>query len=192
MQSMRRVVWEAVVLVLVGCAAGLAGNAVRAKGLELNADHFNTTAQLSQSSDSKGLKPVETGDGLESANTGVSVMVLEQVTHCFDNCDYMPDSSDTRFLFIDARNDEDYNDGHIPGAIQIDHYRKDDYLPDILPIIENVEQVIIYCNGGECEDGLLVYVDLIEAGVFADKLCLFKDGWEAWVEACMPVEAGEE
>ena len=95
-------------------------------------------------------------------------------------------------VFVDARNDEAYEDGHIPGAIQADHYWIEDFIDNILLHAQVAEKLIVYCNGGNCEDSILVCSDLLDAGVSYDKIYLFAGGWEAWTAANMPVATGPE
>jgi len=54
-------------------------------------------------------------------------------------------------LFIDARDEEHYVEGHIPGAIQCDPYQIERYLQNTMDRVNGVERIIVYCNGGECE-----------------------------------------
>ena len=42
------------------------------------------------------------------------------------------------YVFIDARDDDHYSQGHIPGAHQFDHYRADRYQEAMLQIIPHV------------------------------------------------------
>lgn len=187
-QVVRRTALEAFALLLLGCAVGLAGNGIRDKGLALTRNHFEVALVPTEA----GSVPTEDRGAEEesTANPSVLVVTLDDVCICYHAADYRPGSSDNRYLFIDARDDACYCDGHIPGAVQLDHYYRDKYLSDILPLTENVEKVIIYCNGGNCEDSVLVSQDLLAEGVPADKVVLFKDGWETWVEAELPVETG--
>ena len=189
MQVVTKTTLEAFVLSFVGCAAGFAGNAIREKGLVLTRDYFEIAMVPTEA----GEIPTKEGEPDEGslADHCLPVVTLDDVCAYFCAVDYVPGSSDTRYLFIDARNDACYSDGHIPGAIQLDHYYKDKHLPAILPVVESIESVIIYCNGGDCEDGILVSMDLLAEGVPADKVLLFRDGWEAWVQAELPVETEE-
>jgi len=191
MRVARKTAAETLVLLLLSCAVGLGGNAVRARGLELTRDYFQvsrTAIEAAPSERSKEAASVEPStDGLVP-NPGVAEVTLGDAMGCFCDPGYVPGASDTRFLFIDARNDADYAEGHIPGALLVDHYYSSQYLPDVLPIVEWTEKVIIYCNGGDCEDNALVAMDLLEEGVPAAKICLFKGGWEAWEVAGLPCE----
>lgn len=98
---------------------------------------------------------------------------------------------DGRCILVDARNDEAYNEKHIPGAYQLDHYFIDRYIDELLPICREAERIILYCNGGKCEDSKLATLDLIERGIAADKLFVYVGGVVAWSQDGLPFEAGE-
>jgi rhodanese-related sulfurtransferase len=94
-------------------------------------------------------------------------------------------------IFIDARNDTAYAEKHIPGAYQLDHYYADRYLPNLLPACAAAERIIVYCNGGKCEDSKLATSDLIENGVVAEKIFVYVGGVVAWGKDGLPFERGE-
>ncbi|NOX58872.1 MAG: rhodanese-like domain-containing protein [Planctomycetes bacterium] len=95
------------------------------------------------------------------------------------------------YIFIDARNDEAYAEKHIPGAYQLDHYYADRYIESLLPICRDADQIIVYCNGGKCDDSKLATLDLIDNGVAEHKLFVYKGGVVAWNEDGLPFERGE-
>lgn len=99
-----------------------------------------------------------------------------------------------QILLIDARDDHAYRAGHLPGAVQFDHYRPDLYRPRLEEVLSYApQQIIVYCNGGDCEDSLEVCV-LLETDFFQPRggILLFKGGWEAWAAAKLPVKTGAE
>ncbi len=55
-------------------------------------------------------------------------------------------------MFIDARDEDDYGKGHIPGAFEFYHYHPGKYLAGVLTPCQLAEQIIVYCNGGDCDD----------------------------------------
>lgn len=102
-----------------------------------------------------------------------------------------PKFADGYYRFVDARNDELYNDGHIPGALHCDYYRLDYYLPTVLPDLIGAQKIVIYCNGGECEDSLYLCQELLNTGeIPSQNLYLFHGGWDAWSAAGLPTESG--
>jgi rhodanese-related sulfurtransferase len=94
------------------------------------------------------------------------------------------------YLFVDARDDKHYGEGHIPGAIQADHYQLDLYLDNLIQYAEAAEKIIVYCNGGDCEDSIYMCQDLEGMGISHDIIYLFVGGWEAWTKNDMPIETG--
>jgi rhodanese-related sulfurtransferase len=101
------------------------------------------------------------------------------------------------YVIIDARDDRDYADGHIPGAFQLFHYRPDQYVDFVLPAALAAEKVIVYCNGGDCDDSvytadLLRRPDLLGRDVAVDpnRIFVYPEGFESWSKAGLPVETG--
>ena len=94
-------------------------------------------------------------------------------------------------IFVDSRNDDLYAEGHIPGAYQLDHYRAEDYLPELLPIVMGADRVVFYCHGGDCEDSGFAANDLLEAGADCDTMYVYQGGWTEWVNNGGPVTTGD-
>ncbi|MBI3852481.1 MAG: rhodanese-like domain-containing protein [Verrucomicrobia bacterium] len=93
-------------------------------------------------------------------------------------------------LFVDARDDQHFQEGHIPGAHQLDHYRPEKYLPAVLGACMSAEQIVVYCNGGECEDSEFTAIMLTQSGVPADRLFVYAGGIAEWTQHGEPVELG--
>ena len=82
-------------------------------------------------------------------------------------------------LFVDARAEEFYNEGHIPNAICFDDF-------DLL--VENLEntiglddQFIIYCSDSDCGSSEDLSYELQSYGY--NNILLFKGGWKEWTDA---------
>jgi rhodanese-related sulfurtransferase len=93
-------------------------------------------------------------------------------------------------VFVDARDDAHYQAGHIPGAYQFDRYYPDKYLPGVLPACANALKIVVYCNGGACEDSEFAALTLREAGMAAGKVFVFVGGITEWTTNGWPVETG--
>ncbi len=52
------------------------------------------------------------------------------------------------------------------------------------------ERVVVYCNGGNCEDSELAASLLRDAGIPAEKLQVYLGGFTEWEAQGMPVEIG--
>jgi len=93
-------------------------------------------------------------------------------------------------LILDARPGLIYEQGHVPGALNLS--RSDfarDYRrlgPTLKPAID--KPIIVYCAGGDCHDSKLVANALLTLGF--SKVSVFTGGWEAWSAARLPAATG--
>ncbi len=89
-------------------------------------------------------------------------------------------------LFVDARDQEDYQISHIKGAVNIpyDEYEDFEYLLDE---VDDETILVIYCSGGECS----LSVDLGDY-LFYDRdffnILMFEGGLPQWQEAGYPTQ----
>ena len=102
---------------------------------------------------------------------------------------------DTRYqeglvIFIDARDQAHYAEGHIPGAYPLDRYHPDKDLAADLTPCQTADQIVVYCAGGECEDAEYTAILLREAGVPNEKLFVYGGGFEDWSASHLPLEEG--
>jgi rhodanese-related sulfurtransferase len=93
-------------------------------------------------------------------------------------------------IFVDARKEDLYVEGHIPGAMHCDPYDAAAHVDAVLARTNGVERVIVYCGGGDCEDSIFLCRELIDAGVPEDSVFLFPGGWKEWNAKQLPVETG--
>jgi rhodanese-related sulfurtransferase len=85
--------------------------------------------------------------------------------------------------FIDAREDIDYNKGHISKAINIYFYSYEEN-EDKLNGISKDEVIVTYCNGTDCDLSVLLGNKLAEIGY--KKVFVFFGGWLDWGKASYP------
>lgn len=95
------------------------------------------------------------------------------------------------FLFVDARNEKDYREGHIRGALLLDHFYPDRTIASVLEAAKSAAIVVVYCNGGDCTDSESVALDLTEQGLPAEQIVVYLGGMKAWKAAGLPVEEGD-
>lgn len=115
-------------------------------------------------------------------------ITMQEIADLLDD----PAATSGAVVIVDARDDEHYEAGHIPGALQCDHYRIKLYLDPVLERAMGAEKVIVYCNGGDCEDSLFVCNDLVEAGVPMRAIYLYAGGWKEWSKGEAPIATGRE
>jgi len=94
------------------------------------------------------------------------------------------------YLFVDARDDAHYAEGHIPGAWAFDPFRPELHLQELLPLLPSSERIVVYCNGGACEDSENAALTLLAYGADPSHVWVFAGGITAWRAAGLPIERG--
>jgi len=90
-------------------------------------------------------------------------------------------------VIIDARAEPFYNDGHVPGALNLsreDFARDYQRLSSVLAR-DRGKQIVVYCSGQACHDSRMVASALLSLGF--RRVEVFTGGFEAWSRAGMPV-----
>ncbi|GAG48591.1 unnamed protein product, partial [marine sediment metagenome] len=81
-----------------------------------------------------------------------------------------------------------YAEGHIPGAVRCDPYEVEAYIDDVIGVTVAADKVIVYCEGGECEDSIFMCRELLEAGLGFESIYVYTGGWDEWVKQGQPVQ----
>jgi rhodanese-related sulfurtransferase len=95
-----------------------------------------------------------------------------------------------RLVFVDARSEENYQRGHIPGAHQLDPYHPEKHLLEAMTMGKAAEVIVVYCNGGDCEDSELSALLLRNVGIPNQKLFIYTGGIADWTSNRFPIETG--
>jgi rhodanese-related sulfurtransferase len=189
---------EALCVAVAGVAFAVAGNAVSPRGLRLTRDYFPAGTPTVRPADGNGTTAAKSdpvsGSALPSSDQtverlskrGLRVVTLSTLVQLFQD----PKYSQGQVVFVDARDNQHYAAGHIPGAWQFHHYRAEDYLATVLPVCLVASQVVVYCSGGDCEDSEFAAILLRDAGVPAESLSVFPGGITEWKASDLPVEVG--
>lgn len=83
-------------------------------------------------------------------------------------------------VYLDARRRGQYERGHVPGAWNVP--RNDPAaLEAALAALQDAAYVVIYCQGGNCEDSIFLAEDLVyRHGVDPSIVHIYEPGWEEW------------
>jgi len=104
-----------------------------------------------------------------------------------DSADWAKDLFDKgHVLFVDARSQDNYEQGHIPGAILLPLGQYDEKIQSFLSRYSLDQPMVTYCSGRTCEDSHKLARLLSEAG-FTD-VRVFIDGFPGWKAEGYPVE----
>lgn len=188
---MKKVLLEALVVGAGAAFLAFAANAISNRGLSLSRNYFdagNPTYGGTHPLPSETNSPSQGSSPLELlAVQGIRLADSNQVTALFHD----PRLEQGLVAFIDARNDEHYQSGHIPGAWQFDRFHPENYMGAVLPACNMAQEVVVYCNGGNCEDSAFAATFLASAGIGKEKLAVYAGGIVEWTTNRMPVELGE-
>jgi len=110
---------------------------------------------------------------------GVGAMEVEQARAMLDA---------KSAVFIDARGPAEYANSHVPTALNLPPDAFAEKYPDLAEQVEAAGTVIVYCEGMECGDSILVAERLRE--VFSGAVYVVERGWPSWVAAGYPVTSG--
>jgi rhodanese-related sulfurtransferase len=178
--EVKRIVREALLLATAGAALAFAANALSPRGLTLTRNYFpgatNGVVAAPALSLITGIK-----------QKGLQWLDGQQTLRLFND----PRLQQQLIVFIDARNQEQYREGHIPGAYVFDPYYPEKYIATVLPVCQVAEQIVVYCNGGDCEDSQFAAIVLRDAGIPNQRLLVYVGGLAGWATNGLPVETGE-
>jgi rhodanese-related sulfurtransferase len=190
----KKVFAEAVLVALVGVAFSFVANALSSRGLKLTKNYFpGEIRDLAPSSQNPTNSSAQTKSPAQLAierlhAKNLQVAEDQQVISLFKDAKYQQGT----VIIIDARKDEEYQRGHIPGAYEFDRMYAEKYLGSVLPASASAQQIIVYCHGGpDCEESEFAAVFLREAGVPNEKLFIYAGGITDWQNRKLPIESGD-
>ncbi len=150
--------WQAPLLALAAVALGSCFNLLRADGISLRGD-WSPERRFTD-------------------REGVSIVVsLEEARALFEK---------EAVSFVDARSREQYEEGHIKGALSLPWQEVETYFTEVSGRLEPDKTIVTYCDGDACDLSHSLAVFLKEMG-FANVRVLL-NGWTIWRSAQLPVE----
>ena len=193
-----KILLEALAVLAVGIAVALIANQISPRGLVLTRNYFPQGP--------KNHVPVATGVGSPggTANTNpaaispaqlLAARLREQGLQLMDGRQAVQQFHDPRFqqgniVFVDARDETRYQEGHVPGAYEFDPYRPEKYFATVFPACQAAEQVVVYCEGGDCDDSESAAITLRDVGISTNKLFVYGGGITEWATNGLPIEVG--
>ncbi len=147
---------QVVVLTILSLIIGFAVNLLRANGIPIFAKEMAVTESITY-----------------AAGEPVAV-TLAQARQLYEQ----------GVIFVDARGDEYFVEGHIPRAWKSGSYMDLMFKLDSAQI--RSDPIVIYCNDDECGSSETLAFDLYDEGF--TQLFVFKGGWQEWNDAGYPIE----
>jgi len=191
----KRVLQETALVAVVGATLAFAANSLSPRGLQLTRDYFpgaKPTLPPSAATNLAGTASAPTNSPIESLaarlqRDGLQLADSNQVAQLFGD----PRRGLNEVIFIDARDEEHYRAGHIPGAYLFDRFRPENYLTNVVPACLTAQQIVFYCNGGDCDDSEHAAIMLRDSMALPkEKVFVYGGGLTEWITNGMPVEVG--
>ena len=91
-------------------------------------------------------------------------------------------------VFMDARSKQEYDAGHIQGAISIPWHGVEHRFMEVADRIPSDRLIITYCEGETC--ALIKDLALFLKEMGYEKVHVLVNGWSLWKGAGLPVETG--
>jgi rhodanese-related sulfurtransferase len=194
--EIRTTVVEAAIVAIVGFGLALIANQLSPRGLVLSRNYFPAgTNAVAAAPAPVQVVPVAAGNNEDSEaaqlserlrDKGLQELKRSQAEILFHD----PGVQDGRIIFVDARDEDHYQEGHIPGAYELDPYHPEKELGIVLPLCQAAEKVVVYCTGGDCEDSDTAAILLRDGGVPGQKLFVYGGGFTEWEADHLPIETG--
>jgi len=196
--AVKWVLLEAALVVVIGALFAFVANRVSPRGLALTRDYFPAgTGRLMSATPLANPPRNATGTNFVALTPAqlLAAELKEKGLQLIDGSQAARLYHDPRFrqdvvAFVDARDEQRYREGHIPGAYEFDPYRPEKYFAAVLPVCQAAEQIVVYCNGGDCDDSETAAILLRDVGIANQKLMVYVGGITEWATNGLPVEMG--
>ena len=124
--------------------------------------------------------PLEKIENIEQINEKMANPIIREIS-----IDIAKDLFDQNMLFVDARSEEYYLEGHIPKAVCNDNL--DTLIIKIEKQIALDDGFVVYCRDDDCGSSEELAYLLQEQGF--SNIYLFKGGWKQWIDNNLPMES---
>ena len=126
----------------------------------------------------------DTAQGVVTAKAKNDPVINEIEIATVDQARILYESGD--YIFVDARSAEDYEAGHIKGAVSLPVGQFEDKIAGFLEQYSPEISIVTYCSGRTCLDSHQLADNLLEFGY--EKVNVFIDGFPGWEAEGHPVE----
>jgi rhodanese-related sulfurtransferase len=192
----KAVLQEGALVAVVGAVLAFAANGLSPHRLELTKDYFPATklvppppvaqTNLATAAPATTNSPVELLAASLRAK-GLQLAESNQIVQFFRD----PRRDQDWVIFIDARDEDHYRAGHIPGAYHFDRFQPQNHLTNVVQPCLTAQQIVFYCNGGDCDDSEHAAITLRDSiGIPKEKVFVYGGGFTEWTNSGLPYELG--
>lgn len=87
----------------------------------------------------------------------------------------------TNALWVDARPDNEFAQGHVPGAISLNEDRWNELFPQFQSAWSPEKKIVVYCSSKSCNLAEEVARRLRDDAKLPNEIRVLEGGWEEWV-----------
>jgi len=160
LERLWQALWQVPLLIIIAVLIALGANQWRSDGIALTGDWSVETRFADAAGDSQ-------------------VVGLDEARGLFE--------SDAA-IFLDARPADQYDEGHIQGALNLPWQEVDHYFMDLADRLEDTRTIVTYCDGESCDLSHELALFLKEMGFTNVRVLV--NGWTVWQQAGLPIEGG--
>ena len=193
---MKRLLQEGALVAVIGAVLAFVANGLSPHRLQLTLDYYPGTKLTAPTpaagTNLTGTAAATTNSPLELLSArfraeGLQLAESNQVIQLFHD----PRREQDGVIFIDARDDEHYAAGHIPGAYHYYRFPPEKDLTNVLQVCLTAQQIVFYCNGGDCDESEHTAIFLRDSiHIPAEKVFVYGGGLNEWATNGLPIEVG--
>lgn len=105
----------------------------------------------------------------EATLAGVRIVGIDEVRQLM---------TEGQSIIFDARHMEEYDKGHLPGALSFPYAEKEKAAAEWLGLLQPEQKVVVYCSGKMCDDSLQLSIFFKQMGM--KQVFLFVEGMDGW------------
>ncbi len=183
-------------MAVLGAVLAFAANALSPNRLALTKDYFpadkiGSPAAPAAPNETTAAAPATNSPAESLAASlrakGLQLAVSNQVIQFFHD----PRRLQDEVIFIDARDEDHYRAGHIPGAYHFDRFQAENYLTNVIQVCLTAQDIVFYCNGGDCDDSEHAAIMLRDSiGIPKERVFVYGGGFTEWTNIGLPYELG--
>ncbi|MFH1985966.1 MAG: rhodanese-like domain-containing protein [Pseudomonadota bacterium] len=157
-QNLKQALWQLPLLIIAAALIAVSSNHWRSDGLPLVGD-WSAQARFADAA----------GESL--------VIGLEEAAGLFER---------QAALFLDARPQNQYAEGHIQGAVSLPWQEADRYFMELAERLDGASVIITYCDGESCDLSHELALFLKEMAF--ENVRVLVNGWSLWRQAGLPTD----
>ncbi|HEU5396817.1 MAG TPA: rhodanese-like domain-containing protein [Verrucomicrobiae bacterium] len=205
----RNILTQALLVTVTGAAFSFAANALSPRGLKLSRNYFLLGQQtivitnpivavaapqlIASPASTTNLTVTATPTNPDAPRLISFPSLNQRGLQAIDTAQTLrfyqdPRRTNGHLIFVDARNEEEFQGGHIPGAHELDPYDPEKHLQDVYNLCTNADVIVVYCNGHECDDSELAALLLRNVGIPNQKIFVYAGGVTDWRTNHSPLE----